>query len=67
MLNNLITILDREIINGAPTTTMIVMTEKSNAEAYADWWLEEENMRSEPGDIIHSLLTKLEEQLNENK
>lgn len=67
MLNNLITILDREIINGVPATTMIVMTEKSNAEAYADWWLEEENMRSEPGGVINSLLSKLEEQLNENK
>lgn len=59
MLNNIVTIFEKQIIDNVPTLTGIIMIKKEDIESYADYWLEQETKHSEPENNINKLIDKL--------
>ena len=59
MLNNVVTIFEKQIINNVQTLTGIIMIKKEDIESYADYWLEQETNHSEPENNINKLIDKL--------
>ena len=59
MLNDVITIFEKQIIDNVPILTGIIMIKKEDTESYADYWLEQETKHSEPENNMNKLIDKL--------